>query len=178
MDKHEKKQQSKIEIRALGSEELEQALHFIWEVYARTEAHMRNDEAIQDFLCKIDFEYVVLRMGEGALRFWGAYMDENLIGVCVFRGLGQVYLLYVDPRAQGNGVATRLLKRAVFDSKRHNDELPRIVVEAPDIAVDFFAKLGFQTLSEPEEDCGVDYTTMELRPEAAATEQTGVSAKK
>ena len=130
---------------------------------------MRNDDAIQDFLCKIDFEYAALRMGEGVLRFWGAYMGGNLIGVCAFRGLGQVYLLYVDPRAQGNGVATRLLKRAVFDSKRHDDELPHIVVEAPDIAVGFFAKLGFQALSDSEEDCGVDYTTMELRPEAAST---------
>ncbi len=168
MEKHEKEQQAKIEIRALGNEELEQALHFIWEVYARTEAHMRSDDAIQDFLCKIDFEYAALRMGEGVLRFWGAYMNEKLIGVCAFRGLGQVYLLYVDPRAQGNGVATRLLKRAVFDSKRHDDELARIVVEAPDIAVGFFAKLGFEALSKPEEDCGVDYTAMELKPEAAA----------
>lgn len=168
MSNHEKEQQSKVEIRALSSEELEQALHFVWEVYARTEAHLRSDEAVQDFLCKIDFEYAALRMGEGTLRFWGAYKDEKLIGVCAFRDLNQVYLLYVDPRAQGNGIATRLLKRAVFDSKRHDDDLPRILVEAPDIAVGFFARLGFKALTEPEKDCDVYYTTMELRAEAAA----------
>ncbi len=155
-----------VEIRALGTEELEQALQFVWEVYARTEAHARSDEAIQDFLSKIDFEYSALRMGEGRLRFWGAFSEGKLLGVCAFSGLNRVHLLYVDPRAQGQGLATRLLKRAVFDSKRHDDNLPRIMVEAPDTAVGFFGKLGFVPLGRPEEDCGVLYTVMELRPEA------------
>ena len=151
-------------IRVLGAEELEQALQFVWEVYARTEAHLRSDAAIQDFLSKIDFEYAAVRMGEGQLRFWGAFLEDKLIGVCAFQGLSHIYLLYVDPRAQGKGIATRLLKRAVFDSKRHDDDLPHITVEAPDTASAFFAAKGFTSMRQPEEDGGVLYYPMELKP--------------
>ena len=159
-------QKSPMDIRALGTDELEQALQFVWEVYARTEAHARDDEAVQDFLSKIDYEYCAVRVGDGQLRLWGAFREDKLIGICAFLGLNRVYLLYVDPRAQGQGVATRLLKRAVFDSKRHDDALPRLIVEAPDTAVDFFGKQGFVPLGDPVEDGGVWYTVMELRPEA------------
>ena len=162
MSEHERT----VAIRALGMDDLEQALQFVWEVYARTEAHARDDEAVQDFLSKIDFEYCAVRVGDGQLRLWGAFSEEKLIGVCAFLGLNRVYLLYVDPRAQGQGVATRLLKRAVFDSKRHDDTLPRLIVEAPDTAVGFFGKQGFVPIGEPTEDCGVWYTVMELTPES------------
>lgn len=158
--------QMPVAIRPLGMDDLEQALQFVWEVYARTEAHTRDDEAVQDFLSKIDFEYCAVRVGEGELRLWGAFSEDKLIGVCAFLGLNRVHLLYVDPRAQGQGVATRLLKRAVFDSKRHDDELPNVIVEAPDTAVGFFGKQGFTPVSEPVEDAGVWYTVMELKPQA------------
>ncbi len=153
-----------VDIRALGTEDLEQALGFVWEVYARTEAHQRTDEAISDFAARTDLEYCAVRMGEGQLRMWGAFWQDKLIGVCAFQGLSQVYLLYVDPRAQGKGVATRLLKRAVFDSKRHDDALCRITVETPAEAAGFFERQGFQAVGRPVEDCGVRYSVMELRP--------------
>ena len=162
-------EKQQVNIRALSAEELEQALQFVWEVYARTEAHLRTDDAIQDFLSKIDFEYAAVRMGEGQLRFWGAFLEDKLIGVCAFQGLSHIYLLYVDPRAQGKGVATRLLKRAVFDSKRHDDSLPRITVEAPDTASAFFAAKGFTPMGQPEEDGGVLYYPMQLTPDDSFT---------
>ena len=151
------------EIRQLCAEELEPALNFIWEIFARTDAKARTDGAICDFERKVDLEYTAARFGEGELRFWGAFDGESLVGVCVFSGLFTIHVLTVDPRERGNGLGTKLLKRAVFDSKRHDDEIARIVVEAPDTMTGFFVKLGFAALSDPTQDEGVWYTPMALQ---------------
>ena len=137
------------EIRQLCAEELEPALNFIWEIFARTDAKARTDGAISDFERRVDLEYTAERFGEGELRFWGAFDGESLVGVCAFSGLFTVHLLTVDLRERGNGPGTKLLKRAVFDIKPHDDEIARIVVEAPDKLTGLFVKLGFTALPEP-----------------------------
>lgn len=154
-------------IRSLTPDELEEALAFVWAVFDQCEAAEHSDEGIADFWNRIDPEYATVRMGEGVLRFWGALDEqEQLAGVCCFRGLSHVELIYVRPDCQHQGLATRMLKRAIFDSKRHDDELPSITVEAPQYIAGFFAAIGFVEAGEGFMESGVHYFPMVLTPKS------------
>ncbi|NCB05855.1 MAG: GNAT family N-acetyltransferase [Clostridia bacterium] len=156
-------------IRQLTPDELEEALAFVWAVFDQCEASEHSEEGVSEFWNRIDPEYAAVRMGEGVLRFWGAFDEQELLaGVCCFRGLSHVELIYIRPDCQRQKLASRLLKRAIFDGKRHDDELPAITVDAPQYSAGFFAALGFEECGDGYEDCGIRYFPMSLRAKGGA----------
>ncbi|MEA4921549.1 MAG: GNAT family N-acetyltransferase, partial [Clostridiaceae bacterium] len=86
---------SKKEIRKLRVDELEGALALVWEVFSEFEAPGYSDEGIEEFWRFIDLEYMMMKVGEGRITFWGAFEDDYLVGVCAFRGLDHISLLFV-----------------------------------------------------------------------------------
>ena len=89
------------EIRQLAPAELEEALALVWEVFAEFEAPEYSQEGIEEFWRFIDAEYMIMQVGEGAMTFWGAFEDDYLVGVCAFRGLTHISLLFVDGNPAG-----------------------------------------------------------------------------
>ncbi len=140
-------------IAPLPSEELEEALALVWDVFSTCESEELPQEAIDEFWERIDYEYMLHRMGDGTLRFWGAYDDGYLVGVCAMRDLSHIELLYVDPEYQRQGIATNLLKHALIDCRELDDSIRRITANATPFSRGFFLKMGFTaTAAEHKED--------------------------
>ena len=140
-------------IRQLSYEELEEALALVWEVFSSEIAPLCTDEGIDDFWASIEYEYLLHRMGDGFVRFWGAFDGDSLIAVCAMRQLSHVLLLFVKPEYQGQGAGTNLLKQAVIDCKEADSSIESITVEAFEGAAAFFGKMGF-ALSGQAADAG------------------------
>ena len=101
---------------------LEEALALVWEVFSDFESENLTQEALDEFWARIDYEYMLQRAGDGEIRFWGAFDDDYLVGVCAMRDLSHVELLYVDGAYHRQGIATNLLNDR-FPEGRHADSL-------------------------------------------------------
>lgn len=148
------------EIRPLAGCEIEEALGLVWDVFSEYEAADCEQEGVDEFWEKIDYEYLLQRAGDGEVRFWGAFDEGRMVGVCMMREPCQVELLYVDGEYQGQGVGTNLLKKAVLDAKEQDPLLQRVTADASEGSKGFFLELGFVPIAETYESCGIKYTPM------------------
>jgi GNAT superfamily N-acetyltransferase len=153
---------SKKEIRQIQGAELEEALALVWEVFAEFQAPDFSDEGIEEFWRFIDLEYMTMQVGEGRMTFWGAYEDDYLVGVCAFRGLDHISLLFVDPEYHRRGIGTALVKKAVQDCKALDPHLHRITVHSSQYALPFYTALGFEATAGLVEEDGFVYIPMEI----------------
>ncbi len=122
---------------------LEEALALVWDVFSECEAEKLSQEALDEFWARIDYEYMLQRAGDGEIRFWGAFDDDFLVGVCAMRDLSHIELLYVDPAYHRQGIGTNLLKHAFIDCKELDESLRRVTVNATEFSRNFFLKQGF-----------------------------------
>ena len=153
---------AKKEIRQLQGQDLEEALALVWEVFAEFEAPTFTDEGIEEFWRFIDLEYMTMQVGEGAMTFWGAFEDDCLIGVCAFRGLDHISLLFVDGEYQRRGVGTMLVKKAVQDCKALDPSISAITVNSSEYGQPFYAALGFEPTGGLTVDNGIRFIPMRI----------------
>lgn len=153
---------SRKRIVPLPAEELEEALALVWEVFSDFEAPELSQEALDEFWDRIDYEYMLHRMGDGALRFWGAYDGDALVGVCAMRALRHIELLFVDGAYHRQGVATNLLKHALIDGRTLDDGLSRVTVNATPYSRGFFLKQGFRAVAAEHQEDGLTVIPMAL----------------
>lgn len=149
MDENNKPQGKKT-IGPLPGCMLEEALALVWEVFSDCESENLSQEALDEFWERIDYEYMLQRAGDGEIRFWGAFDDDYLVGVCAMRDLSHVELLYVDSDYQRQGIATNLLKHAFIDCRELDETIRRVTVNATPYSRGFFLKQGF-TATAPEQ---------------------------
>lgn len=150
------------QIRPIGAEELPEALALAWEVFAAQLAPECTDEGVDEFWHSIDQEYMLHRMGDGTLRFWGAFDGERMVGLCAMRELVHVALIFVAEDYQFQGAGTALLKKAVIDCKALDPAIGRITVEALGDSRGFFETLGFVATGDDSFDSGLITTPMAL----------------
>lgn len=150
-------------IRQLQGPELEEALALVWEVFAEFEAPTFTDEGIEEFWSFIDLEYMTMQVGEGAMTFWGAFEDDYLVGVCAFRGLDHIALLFVDPEYHRRGIATSLVKKAVSDCKKLDPSIDRVTVNSSEYAQPFYEAMGFEATGPLTVDSGIRYIPMMIK---------------
>jgi Acetyltransferase (GNAT) family. len=148
------------EIRPLAGCEIEEALGLVWDVFSEYEAADCTEEGVDEFWTKIDYEYLIQRAGDGEVRFWGAFDEGRMVGVCMLHEPDHVELLYVDGEYQSRGVGTSLLKKAVLDMKEQDTLLRRITANVPDSADGFFRALGFTSSGASYASGGMTYTPM------------------
>ncbi len=142
--------QDKQTIRLLDPAELQAGLDLVWKVFTDFLAPTVSDAAIEEMWAMLDWEYFNHRTGDGDVRLWGAFLGDDLIGVCAIERLCHVAFLAVLGDCQDHGVGRTLLTRAVQDCKALDPELTHMTVLAPLPVVDFFAKTGFVPVGAPE----------------------------
>ena len=157
--------ETKKEIRPLPPHELESALALVWESFSDSYAAQCDQDTLDAFWDSIDYEYMLMSMGEGRIRFWGAWEDDFLVGVCAVRDLERIELLYVDAEYQGRGIGTSLLKKAAMDIKELDGLADTLRLLAPDSAVGFFEKLGFVPRGEAFDQGSLKLLPMGLKGE-------------
>ena len=152
----------KKEIKPIPSSELMDAMDLVWTVFSDTAAKDCTDEGKEEFWQSTDFEHMLQRTGDGDYRIWGAYADDELIGVCVLREPCHVDMLFVEVEAQKKGVGSSLLKRAIMDARRADETFTRVTVNAFPSAVGFFEKIGFKAMGEQRVEDGIPFVPMEI----------------
>ena len=151
----------KKEIRPILTHELMDALELAWSVFSDTAGKECTDEGKEEFWQSTDYEYVLHRMGDTDYRVWGAFADDDLVGMCILRNENHIEMLFIDGDVQKHGIGSSLLKRAVMDAKRADETFSRVTVNAFPTAVCFFEKMGFKAMGEPQVQDGIPFTPME-----------------
>ena len=100
--------ETKKEIRTLPPHELESGLALVWESFSDSYAEQCDQDTLDAFWESIDYEYMLMSMGEGRIRFWGAWEDDFLVGVCAVRELEQIELLQGTPKIKMSGFMSSL----------------------------------------------------------------------
>jgi len=92
-----------------------------------------------------------------------ALVQDAIVGVIEVRGQDHISLLFVDPAYQRQGIARRLLRRALQISGAVGPGPGEISVNSSTYAVPIYEKLGFRQAGERQVVHGIGFTPMVLR---------------
>ena len=92
---------------------------------------------------------------EGLVMF-GAYADDNIVGVIATRNAGShIALFFVDGKYQRQGIGGRLFQKVLAEST--SDE---ITVNSSPYAVEIYRRLGFAETDDEQIADGIRFTPM------------------
>ena len=139
-----------LEIHAILSSELPQALSLVKRVFLQYEAPDYSQQGVDTFL-----SFLQDRERLAELHFLGAYIDGQMVGVLAMRGASHVSLFFVESAMQGKGVG-----RALFAAARESCPCDLMTVNSSPYAVEIYKRLGFSPLSEEQKKDGIRFTPM------------------
>ncbi len=140
---------SKLLIKQLNNNEIENALSLAWKVFMEYEAPDYTQEGIDEFYKSIHDEKFL-----SMLSLYGAFSDDELVGVIATRSNGKhIALFFVDGKYHRQGIGKQLLK-AVQTNK--------MTVNSSPYAVSIYRKLGFESTDTERVVNGLRFTPMRL----------------
>ena len=142
--------QATVQIELIPPEYLAQALTLVLRVFMLFEAPDYTPEGIKTFQ---DFLHDEAAISE--LTFYGAIVEEELVGVLATRGNSHIALFFVESCLQGQGIGRALLAEA---QKACTSDA--MTVNSSPYAVEIYQKLGFHALSEEQSRDGIRFTPM------------------
>ena len=140
-------------IRKIGQEEVENALLLVWQVFQEYEAPDYTEDGVRAFYKSVhDEEYV------SALDWYGAFVEEKLVGVIAVRNAGaHIALFFVDGEYHRQGIGKRL-----FQAVRIQCRSAKMTVNSSPYAVPIYHALGFRSTDSEQVVNGLRFTPMEL----------------
>lgn len=139
-----------MQIETIPHEYLAQALTMVERVFMQFEAPDYSPEGIatfHDFLHDPD--------AISTLTFYGAYVEDMLVGVLATRGISHIALFFVEPCYQRQGIG-----RALFSAAKEACQCDTMTVNSSPYAVEIYRHLGFHALSEEQVTDGIRFTPM------------------
>ena len=144
-------------IRKIRQEEIEKALLLVWQVFQQYEAPDYTQEGIAEFYKSIHDEKYL-----SELCWYGAFVQENLVGVIATRSAGaHIALLFVEGKYHRHGIGKQLYQAARAAS--HSNVM---TVNSSPYAVPIYHKLGFKNTDSEQVVNGLRFTPMELNTES------------
>lgn len=136
-----------MEIRVLREEELIHASglsRFVFDTCLRNRMEfMQTIPFVEEYISEINLRELYR---EGKLTVWGAFEQEQLVGVSGIQTDGMITLLYVLPQYKGRGCGMRLLT-VMREYAQNLLGVDKIVVNAtPAWTAGYFYKRGFSTV--------------------------------
>ena len=133
-----------MEIRILRREEIKNAsglCRYVFDVCLRNRMDYPQTIAfVEEYLVEENLENLI---NERKLIIWGAFEEEQMIGVSGMQSDGMITLLYVLPQCQNRGCGSRMLKVMLAYAKDICD-FKRVTLNAnPAWTSFFFGKRGF-----------------------------------
>lgn len=95
-----------LEIIKVLNEEMKDALNLVWRVFLEYEAPDYTEEGIKEFKKSIDDVNWV-----NAREFYGAFIEEKLVGVIATKDATHIALFFVDGKFQGQGIGKKLYNK-------------------------------------------------------------------
>lgn len=138
-------------IRELKDNEVEMALALAWRIFLKFEAHEYSKEGVYEFYRSIHSPSYVK-----ALRVYGAFQEESLVGMIASRNEGRhIALFFVDERYHRQGIGKKLFEFVCKGNTNHE-----ITVNASPYAIPVYQHLGFSKTSKEQNTRGIRYTPM------------------
>lgn len=140
-----------IQVRKINAGEYPTALSLVWSVFMQYEAPDYPVHGIEAFKSAItDRAYL------STLEMWGAYSDNNLVGVIAVRNSGShLALFFVDGAHHQKGIG-----RALFETVLQNSSADKITVNSSNYAIDIYRRLGFVPLGPEQRVNGLRFIPM------------------
>lgn len=132
-----------MKFRKLGENEIASASKLLWESFYETEKNnfnMRGMEKFRDLTSEISLK---MNTFDDYISLYGAFEEEELLGVGAVREKKHIFLLYVKKGYYRRGIGSFLLSR--LESECVTDE---ITVNASDCGVGFYASKGFVKIKD------------------------------
>ncbi len=130
-------------------EQTQQALELVWRVFLEFEAPDYSPEGVREFYQSIHDETYLSK-----LKFYGAFLGEELVGVIATRSGGtHIALFFVDGDHQRQGVG-----KTLFETVRRGG----MTVNSSPYAVPVYKKLGFHETAPEQSVNGLRFTPMAL----------------
>lgn len=139
-----------MQISIIEPEHLAQALALVNRVFLQFEAPDYPPEGVATFQAFLHDEAAV-----SALTFYGAFVDDQLVGVLATRGNSHIALFFVEPCFQRQGIG-----RALFVAARDACRADVMTVHSSPYAVEIYRRLGFHALSGEQQNDGIRFTPM------------------
>lgn len=95
-----------MEIRKILSNELENAINLVWRVFLEYEAPDYTQEGIDEFKKTINDINLINKRD-----FYGAFQDNNLLGVIATKDITHIALFFVDGKYHKQGIGKELYKK-------------------------------------------------------------------
>lgn len=139
-------------VQPLPEQDLPSALDLALRVFMVFEAPDYPPQGVETFRS-------FLQSGESvsALRFYGAYEQDALVGILATRGEdgSHIALFFVETAWQGRGVG-----RALFAAARERCRGDRMTVNSSPYAEPIYKRLGFAAVCEEQENDGIRFIPM------------------
>ncbi len=138
-------------IREIDKTAFDEALSLVWRVFQEYEASDYTQQGIDEFYKSIHDESFLSK-----LSMFGAYINEELVGVIATRNNGaHIALFFVDGDYHKQGIGRKLFKK-VFEQSTSS----RMTVNSSPFAVPVYRKLGFIDTDKEQTVNGLRFTPM------------------
>lgn len=149
-----------VTVRSLQFAEIEQALRLAGQVFDECVAPTYPMQGVEEFHRFNNAEELMRQWQNGDLFFWGAYEEQNLVGMIAVRRPAHISMLYVLPAYQGKGVG-RMLWQQACGFCTHELSMVRITVNAAPSAAVIYNRWGFHALAPEQMQDGIRFIPME-----------------
>ncbi len=138
-------------IREIDKTAFDEALSLVWRVFQEYEASDYTQQGIDEFYKSIHDESFLSK-----LSMFGAYINEELVGVIATRNNGaHIALFFVDGDYHKQGIGRKLFKKVLEQSTAS-----RMTVNSSPFAVPVYRKLGFIDTDKEQTVNGLRFTPM------------------
>ena len=149
------------EIQILNIKELAETLDLVKNVFNEFEAPYYSKEGKDNFYKFIDFESIKKQLDKNMKIF--VVKDKNkIVGMIAIRDLSHIALLFVDKKYQRQGIASKLMNKAIKYCKQNNSILNFITVNSSPYAVEFYHKKQFKDIDKEQKVDEIIFTPMKL----------------
>ena len=146
------KKKDPLKVKKLTRKDRECALDVAWEVFKEFEAPDYTQEGVGQFRQILDNQGFI-----NALKFYGAFYDNELVGVLAMRVPQHVSLFFVKADYQQKGIGRKL-----FERMKKDYENKEFTVHSSPYAVEVYKKLGFIPTDTEQCEAGIRYTPMRM----------------
>ncbi|KAK8836379.1 hypothetical protein M9Y10_039722 [Tritrichomonas musculus] len=149
------------EIRKVKSNEVDEALNLVHDVFIEFEAPDYKPEGVETFIQFLKDENVINDFKSGTCPMYGAFDNGKIIGVIGMRETKKhINLAFVRKEYHRKGIATAIFQYLINDLQKENLPISEITVNSSPYGYPFYLHLGFIPESEEKEKDGIRFTPM------------------
>lgn len=153
-------QEMKYLIRELMEQELEEAVRLIHTVFQQFVEKDYEEEGICNFHKFTSYYHMREEYRNKGLLFFGAFQQEQIVGVVAIKEYQHICLLFVKEEYQNKGIASGLIQEVIEIAKQNNQGVSKITVNSSPCAKEFYHKSGFQDLDSLKIMDGIKFIPM------------------